>query len=76
MPNALPQPEVLHRREAGPQLELALAAAGVLRYLWEGAFGSMLIEVKGGRAYVNGQLVEPAEPAAPPGRQEEQAAAR
>ena len=31
------------------------------RYVWEGRFGSMLIEVRGGRTYVNGEFVEPAE---------------
>ena len=36
----------------------ALAAEGVLRYVWEGKFGSMLIEVEAGKAYVNGAAVE------------------
>jgi hypothetical protein len=41
-------------------------AAGVLlREVWESRFGAMLIEVKGERAYVNGQAVEPVEPAMP-----------
>ena len=44
------------------QVELPLAAEGVLRYVWDGRFGSMLIEVKEGRAYVNGQAVESADP--------------
>lgn len=57
--------EVLARREAGPQADLPLAAEGVLRYVWEARFGSMLIEVRDGRAYVNGQLVEPARPDSP-----------
>jgi hypothetical protein len=56
-------PEVLARQEAGPQADLLLATEGVLRYVWEGRFGPMLIEVRQGRAYVNGQPVEPAEPA-------------
>ena len=54
-------PEILARRETSPQADLPLAAEGVLRYVWEGKFGSMLLEVKDGRAYVNGQPVEPAE---------------
>jgi hypothetical protein len=52
--------EVLTRREGTPQSDLPLATEGVLRYVWEGKFGSMLIEVRDGRTYVNGQLVEPA----------------
>lgn len=59
--NAPLLPEVLSRLEPSPQAELQLAAEGVLRYVWEGKFGSMLIEVREGQAYVNGQVVEPAE---------------
>jgi hypothetical protein len=44
------------------QVELPLAAEGVLRYVWESRFGPVLIEVKEGRAYVNGQAVQSAEP--------------
>ena len=44
------------------QVELPLAAEGVLRYVWDSRFGTMLIEVKEGRAHVNGQAVESAEP--------------
>lgn len=58
--NAPLQPEVLTRRDASPQTELQLAAEGVLRYVWEGRFGTMLIEVREGRIYVNGSLVESA----------------
>ena len=54
--------EVLVQRGEGPQGELPLAAEGVLRYVWESRFGPMLIEVKEGRAYVNEEVVEPAEP--------------
>ena len=39
--------------------ELPLVAEGVQRYVWEGAFGPMLIEVHDGAAFVNGQRVEP-----------------
>ena len=59
--NAPILPEVLARRDASPQADLPLASEGVLRYVWESRFGSILIEVKGNRAYVNGQPVEPAE---------------
>jgi hypothetical protein len=43
------------------QANLPLASEGVQRYLWEGRFGPVLIEVKEGRVFVNGQVVEPAE---------------
>lgn len=53
--------EVLARRGDNRQADLPLAAEGVLRYLWESKFGPMLIEVKDGQAFVNGQAVEPVE---------------
>lgn len=56
--NAPLLPEILSRLEPSPQAELQLAAEGVLRYVWDGKFGSMLIEVRNGYTYVNGQLVE------------------
>lgn len=62
--NAPLLPEVLTRFDPSPQVELPLAAEGVLRYVWESRFGSMLIEVRAGRVYVNGQLVVPVEPCA------------
>lgn len=37
-------------------------AADTLRLLWQHRFGAMLIEVQGGRVFVNGQPVEPADP--------------
>lgn len=37
----------------------------MLRYAWESRFGDILIEVKDGSAYVNGQAVEPVEPVEP-----------
>lgn len=39
--------------------ELPLATEGVQRYVWHCSFGPMLIEVRDGAAYVNGQRVEP-----------------
>jgi hypothetical protein len=57
-------PEVFARRGASPQTDLPLSTEGLLRYVWEGKFGSMLVEVRQGRAYVNGQAVESGEPAA------------
>lgn len=58
--NAPLNTEVLLRPGASLQAELQLATAGVLRYVWEGRFGTMLIEVRQGQVYVNGGLVEPA----------------
>ena len=45
---------------------LPLATLGIQRYVWESRFGPMLIEVRQGRAYVNEEAVEPADPPAPP----------
>jgi len=65
--NAPLRREVFIRPQPAPQLDLPLAADAVLRPLWEGRFGSMLIEVSDGQVYVNGCRVEPAEGYAPPG---------
>jgi hypothetical protein len=54
--------EVHFRPEPAAQADLPLVAEGVQRYLWEGRFGSMLIEVREGRVYVNEKLVEPTTP--------------
>jgi hypothetical protein len=59
--NAPLRPEVLLRSTPSPQLDLPLAADGVLRHVWESQFGSMLIEVRDGQVFVNGARVEPAE---------------
>jgi hypothetical protein len=56
--NAPLHPEVLRLREASPQEPLSLVTEGVQRYVWEGRFGAMLIEVVDGVAYVNGERVE------------------
>lgn len=58
--NAPLLPEILTHRDSTPQTDLPLAAEGVLRYVWEGRFGAMLIEVRDGEVFVNGQRVEPA----------------
>ena len=57
--NAPLLPEVIRRLEASPQDALPLATEGVQRYVWEGRYGAMLIEVIDGIAYVNGSKVEP-----------------
>jgi hypothetical protein len=56
--NAPLLPEVLLGIDS-PAPQLPLAAEGVQRYVWEGRFGAMLIEVKDGVVFVNGQRVEP-----------------
>jgi hypothetical protein len=61
--NAPLRPQVLLRPEPAPQQDLALATPGVLRYVWQHRFGTMLIEVDGERVFVNGQRVWPAIPA-------------
>ena len=38
--------------------QLPLATEGVLRYVWESRYGTMLIEVAGDQVYVSGALVE------------------
>ena len=44
------------------QPELPLSTEGVLRYVWHGAYGDMLIEVRDGEAFVNGERVDSAQP--------------
>ena len=63
--NAPLLPEVFTRIATPPQADLPLSAEGVLRYVWESRFGPMLIEVRNGQTFVNGQLVEPADGASP-----------
>jgi hypothetical protein len=50
-------PEVLLGPQPADQPSLELASAGVQRYVWQSAFGAMLIEVRDGVAYVNGGRV-------------------
>jgi len=50
-------PEVLLGPQPADQPNLELASEGVLRYVWNSAFGEMLIEVRDGAAYVNGKRV-------------------
>ena len=57
--NAPTLPEVLLGVQPADQSTLDLATEGVLRYLWQSAFGAMLIEVAGGDVWVNGQRVVP-----------------
>lgn len=58
--NAPLLPQVLLRQDPSPQTDLDLATEGVLRYVWSGQWGDMLIEARDGAVYVNGRRVEPA----------------
>lgn len=51
--------EVLLSLDQDAQTCLELSTEGVLRYVWESRWGAVLIEVREGRAFVNGQPVEP-----------------
>lgn len=57
--NAPLLPEVLLGLDRDPQTRLELSTEGMLRYVWESRWGAVLIEVRDGRAYVNGKPVEP-----------------
>lgn len=56
----LPIPERHVGEVDDSQPELPLSADGMLRYVWHGKFGDVLLEVRDGRAFVNGQPVDPA----------------
>lgn len=64
--NASLLPEVLLGVDVSQEPRLPLATEGVQRYVWESRFGAMLIEVREGSAYVNGQRVDPLESSVPP----------
>jgi hypothetical protein len=64
--NAPLLPEVLLGVDVSQEPRLPLATEGVQRYVWERWFGAMLIEVRDGSAYVNGQRVVPLEFPVPP----------
>lgn len=55
--NAPLLPEILMGAQPADQTVLAFASEGVQRYVWQSAFGPMLIEVRDGAAFVNGQRV-------------------
>jgi hypothetical protein len=57
--NAPLLPEVLTGVQRADEPALPLATEGVQRYVWQSAFGPMLIEVRDGIAFVNGQEVVP-----------------
>lgn len=49
--------EVQLGAQPADQPNLELASEGVQRYVWNSAFGAMLIEVRDGAAFVNGARV-------------------
>ena len=53
----LPLPELLRHTHPTDQSILDLASEGVQRYVWQSAYGAMLIEVRDGIAFVNGARV-------------------
>ncbi len=57
--NAPLLPEILMAAEAADPEAPALTRVGAERYVWHSAFGSMLIEVRDGAAFVNGERVLP-----------------
>jgi hypothetical protein len=52
-------PEVVVGDVDASQPSLQLAAEGVQRFVWQTRHGPVLIEVRDGVAYVNGDAVEP-----------------
>jgi hypothetical protein len=53
--------DIFNRPQSSPQPDLPLSTHNVQRHVWESLFGTMLIEVRSGQIFVNGQRVEPAE---------------
>ena len=56
--NAPVCPDVLLLRDEAAQSALPLSTPGVQRWVWEGRYGRMLIEVAGNDVFVNSQRVE------------------
>lgn len=56
-PNLPLHSEVLLGSQPIDQPSLDLASEGVQRYVWQSAYGAMLIEVRDGIAFVNGARV-------------------
>lgn len=55
-------PTVRLRAPEKPQVPIAPAGEGVLRWVWESRYGPILIEAMGDEVFVNGQRVEPHAP--------------
>lgn len=56
-PNLPLLPEVQLGPQPADQPNLELASEGVQRYVWNSAFGAMLLEVRDGASFVNGRRV-------------------
>ena len=56
--NTAVYPEIRLKPVDNDQVSLPLVTEGVLRYLWQSKYGSILIEVVGDKTFVNGLLVE------------------
>jgi hypothetical protein len=56
--NAPLRPEVVIGMVENGQTRFPLASEGVMRYIWESRFGSILIEVRDAKIFVNGGHVE------------------
>jgi hypothetical protein len=69
-------PEVLLGARPTGQPNLDLASEGVQRYIWQSAYGAMLIEVRDGIAFVNGARVARWLNCAPPRREPRPTVAR
>lgn len=54
----LPLPEIHVGVVDAAAPELPLASDAVPRYVWHSRFGDMLVEVRDGESFVNGQRVE------------------
>ena len=52
-------PEVVYGGADASQPSLPLAAEGVQRFVWRMRYGCILVEVRDGSAYVNGDRVVP-----------------
>lgn len=55
--NAPLLPEVLLSPQTEDELSVPLEREGVQTYIWQSAFGAMLIEVRDGATFVNGERV-------------------
>jgi len=57
--NTVLSPELMLRRADDHQTVFPLVSEGVLQFVWQSRYGSILIEVIGADVFVDGQRVEP-----------------
>jgi hypothetical protein len=60
VPNIPLLPKVMQGPHPADQPSLEIASEGVQRYVWNSAYGAVLIEANGEDVWVNGQRVVPA----------------